>query len=81
MQPTKTICSLCGLSYDQFRTNLTYSEVQNLFWSTDTDTQTWKYKRRNTVLGKWHQIKLELWAGHLKDCKSAETKPQSIVEY
>jgi len=32
------------------------------------DPKLWRYKRRGTVLGKWHQIKLELWERHDYEC-------------
>jgi hypothetical protein len=42
------------MNYDDFRTGLTYHDVYMMLWDR-------KYKRRHTVLGKWHQIKLEMW--------------------
>lgn len=47
--------------YDQFRTGLTFSDVRSMLWSNDFDSSTWKYKRRRTVLGIWHSLKLDMW--------------------
>lgn len=47
--------------YDKFRTGLTYDDVKAMFYDNSDDPKDWKYKRRGTVLGKWHQIKMELY--------------------
>lgn len=61
-------CVHCKLAYQRFRTGLTYSEVRDMLWVNSEDPDDWKYKRRNTVLGKWHEIKLEMWVEHLYGC-------------
>lgn len=40
-----------------------------MFWTDSDDPADWVYKRRRTVLGKWHQIKRELWDEHLDMCE------------
>jgi len=62
------VCEHCGLEYDDFRTGMTFKEVRNLYWVSNPDSETWKYKRRNTVLGKWREIKLKMWDEHLYLC-------------
>lgn len=47
--------------YDEFRTGLTYRDVWEMMRNDDEDRSTWKYKRRGTVLGAWHQLKLQLY--------------------
>lgn len=42
------------MSYDAFRTGLTYRDVYRMLWDR-------RFKRRNTVLGFWHQIKVEMY--------------------
>ena len=42
------------LTYDEFRTGLTYRQVYHLIWDR-------RWKRRRGVLGAWRQIKLEMW--------------------
>lgn len=61
-------CSYCGFQYRNLRTGLTYQQVYEMLWSYNDDPSTWRYKRRHTVLGKWHQLKLELWAEHVEGC-------------
>lgn len=55
------------LTYDQFRTGLTFREVRNMLWVHSDDPSDWKYKRRRTVLGFWHQLKQQLWARYLDE--------------
>ena len=50
------------LTYENFRTGLTFAEVRRLLWSPDPDPRTWRCKSRRAVLGAWHELKLQLWA-------------------
>jgi len=50
-----------GAEYDRFRTGLTFDEVRRMLWSSSEDSKDWRYRRRGTVLGFWHQLKLALW--------------------
>ena len=59
-------CPVCRLTYGQFRTGLTYYEVYLMI--DGLNPEQWTYKRRGTVLGKWHQIKREFWERHLEEC-------------
>jgi hypothetical protein len=68
VRPDVDICPRCDLNYDQFRTGLTFGDVWSIYWTQSLNPQNWKYKRRGTVLGKWHQIKLEMWDQHLAEC-------------
>lgn len=61
-------CPSCGVSYGRFRTGLTYRDVWLWFYDESDDRSEWRYKRRGTVLGAWHQHKRELWAEHLSLC-------------
>lgn len=47
--------------YDEFRTGLTFREVKRLMFDNHEDRARWKYKRRRTVLGAWHELKLQLY--------------------
>lgn len=49
------------IPYAQFRTGLTYRDVYEMLWSPDEDRATWRHKSRGVVLGKWHQIKREMY--------------------
>lgn len=57
------------MTYGEFRTGYRYKDVWEMLWSPDPDPRTWRYKRRHTVLGKWHEIKLEMWDNHLWICE------------
>lgn len=47
--------------FDEFRTGLTYQDVFNMLRDESDNPQEWKYKSRGVILGKWHQLKLELY--------------------
>jgi hypothetical protein len=47
--------------YDRFRTGLTFREVRRMLWSHSDDKATWGNVTRATVLGHWHELKLQLW--------------------
>jgi hypothetical protein len=70
-------CPHCGLLYKYFGTGLTYSDVWLMMADHSEDSSEWKYKKRNTVLGKWFQVKQEMWKKHIRECgeqKEYETK-------
>ena len=43
--------------YDKFKTGLTYAEVYEMLRTSKKHS----HKRRRTVLGFWHEIKMELY--------------------
>lgn len=49
------------MTYDDFRTGLTFAEVRRMLWVSSPDPSKWRYKRRNTVLGHWRALKLQMW--------------------
>lgn len=51
-------------AYNKFRTGLTFQDVRQMFWVFDEDPRTWKNVTRHTVLGKWRELKMEMWAQH-----------------
>ena len=54
------------LSYDQFRTGLTFADVRAMLWSYSDNPKDWpKGVSRHTVLGKWRQIKQDMYAEYL----------------
>ncbi len=61
-------CPICRLRYADFRTGHTYQDVYDSFWSTSEDSRDWVHKRRHSILGRWHEWKMELWEKHLEDC-------------
>lgn len=54
------------IPYKAFRTGLTYNDVFRMLWSHSEDASTWRHKSRGSVLGKWRQIKLEMYAAYLE---------------
>jgi hypothetical protein len=62
-------CPVCGVTYGNFRTGLSYQDVFERLKDYSEDPSDWTYKRRGTVLGKWHQYKQELWKHHLDECE------------
>jgi hypothetical protein len=63
-------CPHCGVRYGRFRTGFTYHEVYHMMWQHPQ-------KRRNTILGSWHQLKKELWSRHVEtDCPNS---PRSVA--
>jgi len=57
------------MKYRDLRTGLTYEDVFLMFWCGPDNSTEWRYKKRHTVLGKWHQIKQEMWSLHLRECR------------
>ena len=47
--------------YDSFRTGLTFTDVRAMLLDESEDRADWRYKRRGTVLGLWHQLKMEMY--------------------
>lgn len=58
-------CEACGISYQDFRTGLTFAEVRNMMFVGSDDCGQWRHKRRHSVLGFWHELKLQAWLYHL----------------
>lgn len=68
-------CEVCGLKYRDLRTGLTFADVKAMLWK-GPDPETWVYKRRNTVLGLWHQIKQSMWDEHLYHCERSQEEAE-----
>lgn len=58
----------CGLTYKALRTGYTFATVRREMFTADPDPTTWRHKRRSSVLGFWHELKLGLWRYHLDLC-------------
>lgn len=61
-------CPACGITYKEFKTGFSFQDIKDMFWVNSDDCKEWKHKRRNTILGRWHEIKLGLWKGHVEQC-------------
>lgn len=55
-------------AYRRFRTGLSFSDIRQMLWSYSDDPRDWPQVSRHTVLGKWREIKLQLW----EQCKPEE---------
>jgi hypothetical protein len=53
------------IPYAKFRTGETYRSVCAMLWSPSDDPRTWRHKSRGVVLGRWHQIKREMYADYV----------------
>jgi hypothetical protein len=71
--PQADYCDYCDISYAEFPTGETYQSVYESLWSGSDDPEDWQYKRRGTVLGRWHQIKQSMWRDHLEQCEEMDS--------
>ena len=62
-------CPACKLTYRKLHTGFSYQDVWLMFFDDSDDTDDWKYKTRGVILGKWHQIKQEMWTEHIERCE------------
>jgi hypothetical protein len=75
-------CPNCDMDYDDFRTGMDYVDVYATFWRAEDDPSDWHPKRRNSVLGRWREIKQSMWAEHLARCEDMEpVNIDGIEEY
>jgi hypothetical protein len=77
------VCPVCGLTYNDFRTGLTFAEVKACMHVESEDCVDWVYKRRKGVLRKWKKIKQLMWRFHIEECSCdivAEKQPISEIK-
>lgn len=74
-------CPYCDLAYEDFRTGETFTTVREQLWRSSEDPSKWIYKRRNTVLGLWHEIKQDLWEEHIDFCQYEDEPDDYEDEY
>jgi hypothetical protein len=67
-------------AYDEFRTGFTFRDIRQMLWSFDEDPRTWRHVTRHTVLGKWREIKQEMWA-HNKPEKFKQEDTGELLFY
>lgn len=69
------------MEYHELRTGMTYRDVYAMLWSGSDNPEDWRYKRRHTVLGFWHELKLSMWQEHLYMCeKQAEYEAEQAED-
>lgn len=76
--PQVSACDCCGLTYDEFETGETYQSVYDTLWKGSEDPSEWLNKGRHTVLGRWHEIKQDMWRDHLKQCEEMQEGGQEF---
>lgn len=69
------------ISYKDFRTNLTFFDVRQMLWSYSENYKDWKHVSRHTVLGKWHELKLKMYAYYLMEFEECEKANQNIQQH
>ena len=57
--------------YRKFRTGFTWREVRDMLWYQDELHPAHHTRRRHSVLGKWREIKLEMW-NHYQNQKALD---------
>ncbi len=62
-------CPFCELSYDEFRTGMTFADVKASMRSESSDPSTWRHRTRRMVLGCWHAMKVALFSSHIAECQ------------
>lgn len=62
---------VCGAFYADMHTGLTFAEVRQMLRDVpDRDGRwAWRQKRRSSVLGYWHELKLSMWHSMHGDCQ------------
>jgi len=63
------------VTYDQFRTGLTYEAVWKMLWVDNPDPSTWPKKNKGAVLSLWRQLKRDLWEEFYQRGIDPETLP------
>lgn len=71
-------CPYCSTTYGQFRTGLTYRAVFEMLMDWSADPRDWHVgKTRGPVLGKWFEIKRQLWQRHVD--AECERHPKNVA--
>jgi hypothetical protein len=79
--PSFPDCPTCGMKYEDFRTGMDFQAVKDMLWTGNEDPDTWRYKRRNTVLGLWHGLKKDMWNEHLVMCQDPQAQADYLAEF
>lgn len=65
------------VSYERFRTNLTFGLVRKMLWVNNPDPTTWRYKRRGSVLGFWRMLKQAMYQEYRRRLREGLTRTGS----
>lgn len=67
-EPTSKSCPACGGKSAEFRTGFTFRHVRQAMMVPNGDPDTWRQKRRHSVLGYWRELKLQLFEDYHHGC-------------
>ena len=79
--PLPSECEHCGLEYDDFRTGEDYQSMVDSLYVSSEDPSQWVYKRRGTVLGRWHALKQSMWKDHIEQCELASEEEGHDISF
>lgn len=63
--------------YKKFRTGYTYKEFSDMLWYQDEWHAAHHTRRRHSVLGKWREIKQEMW-NHYQNLKAIDEMQEPV---
>lgn len=61
-------CPTCAMVYKHLKTGLTFAVVRQMMM-VGPDAETWRRKRRGSVLGYWRELKVTAWRYHIAECE------------
>lgn len=67
-QRTPPPCLRCGVTYDDFRTGLTFGDVTRMMKTGSDDPKDWRNRRRRGVLGHFREIKISMFYSEHGGC-------------
>ena len=68
------MCASCGLTYDAFRSGLTYDEVWT--WGYNADIAQAEQKSSGVVLRRMARLKRQMWTEHTKSCRKVNARTE-----
>ena len=67
------------VSYEEFHTGFDYMDIYNQMWTASEDQADWVHKGRHQVLGRWHQMKRELYEKYLEEWENGWEQDNEFV--
>lgn len=72
VMPNTPAPCVCGQTYDEFKTGLTFGDVRQMMYIASENSEEWRQKRRRSILGFWHEIKIQLFHTQHGHCDTIE---------
>jgi hypothetical protein len=79
--PPPADCPKCGMKYEDIKTGLTFSTVQDMLFVDTNDRDFWRQKGRHSVLGLWNEIKRSMWDDHLQMCGDQVAQEEYLEDF